>query len=467
MPPTDVKLRNEFHDSEPAIDFLADFAFDLSLDAVPATVAHQAPLTILDTVGCIVSGSRNEDALRLAEVEIRSGRAGAARVVGRRERLTAEVACRINAFSGDIFELNDLTGGHSGIAVVPAALALAQEEKVSGRILLEAVISGVECIARLSKAIEGRTDAFRSGTVGLGVMYTIGGAAASAKILGLDREGTRQALRIGAAMGPWCPTEIHFRKGGTIKPLFFGSMPGSTGITAARYAQAGMTGPAGILDSDMGFLTTIAPDWDPAAVRGDLGWFLANPRRKLHACCGRIHSAIDLAVEMRLAGVSFHQARRVQVSVGPQSFPLISKGGQMPSSPNEARFNLEYCVALAMLGADLIAPEDSEDVGVHLSREALRELIASIEVVSDPNRDGFYDARIAITDHDGREHVVEASSARGSSANPLSDEEVVAKFRHLTEPLLGSEVIDRYIQRMGCLSDADEVSWVMEEVADM
>jgi len=46
MPPTDVKLRNEFHDSEPAIDFLADFAFDLSLDAVPATVAHQAPLTI-------------------------------------------------------------------------------------------------------------------------------------------------------------------------------------------------------------------------------------------------------------------------------------------------------------------------------------------------------------------------------------------------------------------------------------
>lgn len=467
MPPTDMLLRNKLSGSEPMIDILADFAFDLSLDAVPQTVAHQAPLSILDTVGCIVSGSRNEDAVRLADVEIRSGRAGAARVVGRRERLTAEAACRINAFSGDIFELNDLTGGHSGIAVVPAALALAQEEEVSGRILLEAVISGVECIARLSKAIEGRTDAFRSGTVGLGVMYTLGAAAASAKILGLDREETRQALRIGAAMGPWCPTEIHFREGGTVKPLFFGSMPGSTGITAARYAQAGMTGPAGILDSDMGFLTTIAPSWDPTAVRGDLGWFLANPRRKLHACCGRIHSAIDIAIEMRFAGAPFHQARRVQVSVGPQSFPLISKGGRLPSSPNEARFNLEYCVALAMLGADLITPEDSEKVAAHLTRKTLRELIAKIEVVSDPDRAGFYDARIAMMDHDGREYVVEASAARGSCENPLSDDDVIAKFRHLTVPLLSAEVIDRYIQRMGRLSDAEEVSWVIEEVAEV
>lgn len=467
MPPTDVLHRDTRNGSGPAVDFLADFAFDLSLDIVPPAVAHQAPLSILDTVGCIVSGARNEDAVRLADVEIRSSRAGVARVVGRRERLAAEAACRINAFAGDIFELNDLTGGHSGIAVVPAALALAQEEDVSGRILLEAVISGVECIARLSKAIEGRTDAFRSGTVGLGVMYTLGAAAASAKILGLDRERTRQALRIGAAMGPWCPTEIHFREGGTIKPLFFGSMPGSTGITAARYAQAGMTGPAGILDSDMGFLTTIAPNWDPTAVRGDLGWFLANPRRKLHACCGRIHSAIDIAIGMRLAGVPFHKAKCVKISVGPQSFPLISKGGRLPSSPNEARFNLEYCVALAMLGADVIAPEDSEEVQAHLGREALRDLIARIEVVNDPARAGFYDAQIAMTDHDGQEHVVEASTARGSSENPLSDEDVLAKFRHLTVPLLSSDVIDRYIERMGRLSDAEEVSWVIEDVADV
>jgi len=244
-------------------------------------------------------------------------------------------------------------------------------------------------------------------------------------------------------------------------------MPGSTGITAARYAQAGMTGPAGILDSDMGFLTTIAPDWDPTAVRGDLGWFLANPRRKLHACCGRIHSAIDIAIDMRLAGAPFHQARCVQVSVGPQSFPLISKGGRLPSSPNEARFNLEYCVALAMLGADLITPEDSEEVEERISREALRELIAKIEVVSDPNRAGFYDTRIVMVDCDDRQYVGEASTARGSSENPLSDDDVLAKFRQLTVPLLSSEVIDPYIQRISRLSDAEEVSWVIEEVADV
>lgn len=466
MSPTEVLHRTELSGSGPTVDFLADFAFDLSLDAVPPAVAHQAPLSILDTVGCIVSGARNEDTVRLADVEIRSAGAGAARVVGRRERLTAEAACRINAFSGDIFELNDLTGGHSGIAVVPAALALAQEVPVSGRTLLEAVIGGVECIARLSKAIEGRIDVFRWGSAGLGVMYTLGAAAASAKILGLNREQTRQALRIGAAMGPWCPTEIHFRDGGTIKPLFFGSMPGSTGITAARYAQAGITGPAGVLDSDMGFLTTIAPNWNAAAARGDLGWFLANPRRKLHACCGRIHSAIDLAIEMRLAGAPFHRARHVQISVGPQSFPLIAKGGRLPSSPNDARFNLEYCVALAMLGADLITPEDSEKVDAHLASDPLKDLIAKIEVVNDPDRAGFYDTRIAMTDDDERQHVAEASTARGSGESPLSDDEVRAKFRHLTAPSLRPNVVDRYIQRMGRLSEADDVSWVIDDVAD-
>ena len=127
MTPNEVLHRDRLNGSEPMIDVLADFAFDLSLDAVPPAVAHQAPLSILDIVGCIVSGACNEDTVRIADVEIRSSKTGTVRVVGRRERLIAEAACRINAFSGDIFELDDLTGGHSGIAVMPAASVLAQE----------------------------------------------------------------------------------------------------------------------------------------------------------------------------------------------------------------------------------------------------------------------------------------------------------------------------------------------------
>ncbi len=102
---------------------LAAFAVNLSVRNVPEEVRQQAKLCILDTIGCMVAGSDNEDATMLFESErSRSARADAA-VLGKNAKLSMESAARVNGYMGDLLELNDLIGGHASIANVTAALA--------------------------------------------------------------------------------------------------------------------------------------------------------------------------------------------------------------------------------------------------------------------------------------------------------------------------------------------------------
>jgi 2-methylcitrate dehydratase PrpD len=109
-----------------AIRLLAKFTHSLALDAVPGNVRHQAALSLLDTIGCMVAGSATSDARALLVAEGAddaggegfTGGVGQSTVVGHRQRLSPRAAARCNGYLGDIFELNDLTGGHASIATV-------------------------------------------------------------------------------------------------------------------------------------------------------------------------------------------------------------------------------------------------------------------------------------------------------------------------------------------------------------
>ena len=125
-----------------AIGRVAAFTHSLELEAVPGEVRRQAALSLLDTIGCMVAGSATSDARALLAAEgADAGFTGGAgfTVVGCRQRLSPRAAARCNGYLGDIFELNDLTGGHASIATVAAALTAAEMANASGRALLEAV----------------------------------------------------------------------------------------------------------------------------------------------------------------------------------------------------------------------------------------------------------------------------------------------------------------------------------------
>jgi 2-methylcitrate dehydratase PrpD len=461
--------RQESSPSPSALVLLADEASRLTLARCPDVVKRQAQLCILDTAGCILAGSRTEEAAMMLQCEpsdADAATAATATVYGTAQRRSVAGAIRLNGYFGDVLELNDLIGGHASIGIVTASLALAEARGSSGAALLEAVIRGIEVTSRVYDAVYPSLRRFTDvALVPVGIPSSIGAAAAAARLLELDSGTTRQAMAIAGALAGWCPAEVIFGNGGTVKPMLFGAQPGTCGVSAAMYAQAGMTGPLGLLDSGLGYFTTVstagALDTSPWSDR----WSLARPRRKLHACCGYLHSALDAATALRRrVGAAVVDGATLEVHVPAYTADVVSKP-RAPVSPTDARFHLQYCLALALTGTEVIAPEHSIDFVEHLARPEVAAAMRRIGAVVDPSLTHYHQSRLVLRER-GAVIAEQATSApRGSPSEPLADAEVVDKFLRLAAPVLTPARAASFVQRLDGLDAMASVAPWLQHLA--
>lgn len=443
---------------------LASYASDLRLSHVPGAVRQQAHLCILDTIGCVVAGARVEDWHPLLEVEAQQSSREEATVIGQGRRLSADSAARVNAYMGDVFELNDLIGGHASIGNVCALLALGESLGVSGAQLVEAVIVGIEVTARVYSGYYPAMKPYDE--VGMNPVTfpsSFGVAAGAARLLGLNEAQLGHAMSIAGTLASWCPAEVVFGDGGSVKPMLFGACPATSGLMAARYARAGMTGPQRLLEGQRGYFVTAARRMFPEAVRDRETWYLAAPRRKYHAACGYVHSPVDVVAALRREGASFERASEIRVGMAALTIPGVSKS-KPPTSGNEARFHLEYCVALVALGADAIVPEHSLDFGAFLANPEVRSLMSKVTVVADADQKHYHHCAVTLLDSQGRELVRrEGRGPKGSPQNPMTDDEVIAKFRRLVAHRLPGTASDNYVQQVQRLDAHDDWAWLVRD----
>ncbi len=449
--------------ADPALlDALADFVCGIRLDAVPEEVRRQSRLNILDTIGCIASGAKLEESQQLLAAEASRGGPQEAAVLGSSLRLPIEAATRVNAYMGDIFELNDLIGGHASIATVTPGLALAEATGASGAQLVEAVIAGVETVCRVHGGFYAHQKPFtETAMVQVIVASAIGAAATASKLLKFDREKTRQAMAMAGALTSWGPAELVFGEGNTLKPILFGGWPGSIGLVAANYAKHGLTGASRLLESPIGYYATVARKHDRSIVLDFDHWRLAQPRRKLHACCGYTHSAIDAVAKLRREG-ALAKAAKIRVDVPAYIVPAVAKFGAAPTTPNEARFNLEYCLAHAATDADVILPTHSMESAQHLARPEIRQALAKFETVVDPAYGHYRYSTVEAFDSAGQSIArLVYDAPRGTEWNPMSDDEVRQKFRRLALPLSDESTINAYLNRVDALEASPDCNWLI------
>ena len=452
--------------AEPLLDALGTFAAGIRLESVPEEVRRQATLNILDTLACMASGAKLEESQRLLRAETSRGGPAEASVVGSPLRLPVEAAARVNAYMGDVFELNDLIGGHASIATVTPALALGEREGATGAQLLEAVIAGVEVVCRVHGGFYPHQKPFtETAMVQVTVANAIGAAAAAARLMRLDAAQTREALAIGGALASWGPAELVFGEGNSLKPILFGGWPGSVGLTAAHYAREGITGSSELLESPIGYYATVARDHDREVVLDFERWRLAAPRRKLHACCGYTHAAIDTVASLRRDG-ALENVHRIRVHVPGYIIPAVVKSGRPPTSPNEARFNLEYCLAHASLDSDVILPAHSMDYAKHLDRADLNEAMERVVAVENPAYDHYRFCTVELIDEAGQvTRRVDNDAPRGSEWNPMTDADVCDKFRQLASSVMAASAMDAYVERVLNLEASPDCGWLVGSFA--
>ena len=439
---------------------LANFACSKHLGA-PPEVRKQASLSILDTVGCIVAGSTAPETRSFLQAELESSTAeGLASVCRYTRKLSPAAAARVNGYAGDLFELNDLTGGHASIAVVTAALAVAEARGSAGAQLVDSIVAGIEVTSRVYAAYYPTMKPYNDvGIAPPGIPSTIGTAAAISRLYGLGAERTADALAIAGALAGWCPAEVIFGDGGTIKPTLFGSWPATVAIQSAAYARAGLTGPQALLESRIGLYATLANSFDAAAILNPPGWHLDAPRRKRHACCGYIHSALDAVLALRADGTRLEDAAVIEVRMPSYIIPGIAKAGP-PVSSNSARFHAEYCIAVAAEGEGVIVPDHSLNFARHMPR--VEHAMRRVKVVADDMLTHYHQSIVRGLDAGGAELFRKRVDApRGAPGDPMSDDEIRGKFVALTRDAMDPHARSTYLARVDALEDERDCGWLV------
>ena len=448
------------------LDKLARFVVDTSLeDLAPATIAAARDV-VLDTIGAILGGSRLPENAAFARLAQRMGGAGRATIFGHATGGVQPVfAALVNATAGVALELDEgsrLGGGHPSIHVTPGALAVAEDLGVSGKAALEAVIVGYEVTSRIGTGVRARADVHSHGTWG-----TIGAAAATARLLGLNAAATRQAMNLSMSMSPantWTPC----LEGATIRNLY----PGRSefqGIMAAYLGECGFTavndGPADLYSGLLG------EGFDPEAVVADWGERgPASPLRiernyiKYHACCLYNHPVLDAAMALQQQdGFSAESVRSIQVTAP----PIVQiMANPEPENMLAAKFSIPYALAAGLVGGpyggSVGAPAFYSD---RVENPGIRELAQRIELRYDADmnmrRYDYPAARVAITLEDGRILEGSASAHYGDSHNPRPRTELLGKFRALASESLGEDRTEQVIalaERLDSLSSIRELT---------
>lgn len=436
------------------LDQLAEYMIAARAAQLPAEVSEKAKHHILDTLAAMISGSRLKPG-RLAIQFVRSQRGKKECSVVATPIVTTAIMA---AFTNGIFAHADETDDsnqyariHPGCAIVPAAWAVAERGKNSGRALINAVVLGYDVGCRITQALGIRLlGSHSSHSIG----GTFGAAAAAASLLPLDARQISYlfsyAAQQASGVRSWVADDEHVEKA-----FDFGGMPARNGVTAALLVRAGFTGMRDVFEGERNFFEAYSPAPQPGKLVDELGarYEIMRTSIKKFPVGYPIQAAADgLSRIFVRETVTAGDVRRVVVR-------LPEEGARTVNNRTMPDINLQYILSVMLLDGGL-GFEAAHDYRRMQDRQVL-EMESRIELRGDEEL-----ARspipgqgiIELTVKDGRtlrEHVV---SFRGSAENPMATEEVEEKAKALMAPVLGDERALRLVEAIRELESAPSIA---------
>ncbi len=421
---------------------LARFVTELSRDAVPEPVWHEAKRALVDWLAATLAGAGEADTDAVCRTAARLAPGTQATVVGRRERTTAPFAALINGFASHLQDYDDTfnpgdTTVHGSGPVWPVVFALAELGPVTGTQALLAFVAGFEVETRVGQAAG--AGHYEVGWHVTGTTGHLGAAAAAARLLGLDELRCAYALGTSGTQAAGLK-EVYGTNGKALHP----GKAAMDGLLSGLLADEGFTSATTILEGERGFLRVLAPDPDPRLLVTELGtrWNLPANGYKAYPSGSLTHPTIDALRELR----ERHPFRpsdveSVRATVHPYAATVTGKVD--PRTGLDAKFSLTHGAAVALLAARPGLTHFTDAGATDPATARMRDRIAVVVDEAMSKRG----ARVTVTLHDGRTLRAEVANNRGTPDNPLSDDELTAKFADVAGPCLGTEAASALVTR--------------------
>lgn len=430
---------------------LSEFAATLDYADVPEEVRETVVRAFVDTVGVTLAGTvegAGETTTRSLGVD--PDAADAATLLGiEAEERPAETALRVGTASHalDYDDLSWALDGHPSVTLVPALLALSADADADGRDLITAYAAGFEVECAVADPISPAH--YEAGWHATSTFGTFGAAAAAANLLDLDVETTERALNVAASM----PSGTKRNFGSMTKPLHAG-LCSRSGVTAALLARDGLTASATAISGERGFWDLYGPGEQGAFELGD-DWALETEgiHAKAYPCCYFTHTSIAATRALVEEGITPDDIERIEVRAAGGAGDALTYPN--PDSGLEAKFSMEHAVACAAVRdrVDLAAFEAPAIEDGEIAR--LRERV-EFEVDEELDYDS-HEATVRVVT--GEEtHERRQTNPPGTHDDPLSTDELRAKFGECAERALPAEEADRLYDVLSRLDTVEDVA---------
>ncbi len=402
---------------------------------------------IIDLVAVMIPGAREEVTEKVYGLAISWG-AGDCHAVGFEGGLSAPMAALVNGTAAHALDFDDNfdpAKAHATAVIGPALLALAEDRGMGGNALLDAYIVGLQMIGRVGQGVNPyhRNRGWHAtATVG-----AVGSAAGCARLLGLDFEQTKNAISLATSMAGGFMSQF----GTMTKPLHAG-LAAAGAVKAALFAEAGITAGDNTLHAANGMGTLmVGPDVN------DLRAFMADKdehgqkvafatdnigvplhiekyglKVKRFPNCGSVHRALDGLLQLREEH-GFTAEDVTEIFVRAPASHLRNLMYDNPTNSMEAKFSLEYGMAVGLLYGNATLADYEEDA---IRRPKVTSLLGLTRKEYVEKLESDFPTEVHVTLRNGSTVSTAIEMPVGSSAAPLTPDQLWEKFDGCAKEIL-------------------------------
>ncbi len=424
---------------------------------IPENVVARAKLHILDAMGAMLSGTLLKPGQLIVDFVRKQGGAPEATVVAsnlRTNKVNAALANGTLAHADETDDTHFPTQTHPGSVAVPTALAIGEQLRCSGKEFITAVVLGYDILCRVCRTFDRKWMQDRCLNPG-SICSGFGAVATACRLLQLPVNQIRYALAFAgtqaSGLTTWRQDPEHVDKA-----LCHSGIPARDGITAALWAQAGMTATGDIFAGSDNFLRPFAQQSNITELIRDLGlrYELMETGIKIYPGGQPMQATLTgYFTLVKENNLNAQDIRRIRVRL-PESQSRTINDRHMPD------INCQYLLSIAMLDGK-IDFHSSHDFA-RMQDPHVLELKRRVEIIADPEltrkHPAIRSAIVEITTSDGRHFSTLVDRLPGAPYNPLSATDLEEKFFSLSTPVLGESRSKSVVQTCRDLENLSDIA---------
>lgn len=425
---------------------LAHFAAETEASTVSENAVQMVQFSMLDWFAVGLAGRAEPVSRVTRDMVVAEAGTAEASVFGTKVKLPARAAALSNGTTSHALDYDDTHFahiGHPSVAVMSAALAVAEAQNADGRALQHAALLGIEASIRLGVWL-GRNH-YQSGFHQTGTAGAFGAGLAAARLMGLNAQQCEMVIGLLATRASGLKSQF-----GTMGKPYNAGLAAANGVEAAQLVARGFIANPTALESDQGFAATHAGEYINDGLQSiGTEWLLEGISHKFHACCHGLHAALE-AIE---TSKSFETDKitKIDVSTHPRWMSVCNQ--LAPMTGLGAKFSYRTVIPMSLLGYDTANLDSYSETTC--KDPALQKLRALIHVEQDES----------LTEMQARLRVVvgnEPHEAFHDLNAPLSLEERANRLLKKSISLIGESDTHLLASKINNFTDAFELGQVLQ-----